>query len=327
MNPFEKDTNNKAASEQAPQSEKRESDTAEQFKELFARESFIDGYIAQQAGPEQKVLDDLNKQIETVVKRKMSDLINSKACEILGVASVEEGQKKGKEWGKALGAARKAMQKEGVEIDVGELKTELSFQEWQEKIKDEVAEEFSEEMGAAQAVLESARAKYSDALEHIGESFMEKMDDPEFQEVLAGWGESPSLDKSLKHAGLVHFIEYRSDKSKDRLSKVPESFSPEGFAEYTQRIMRFVKNPTGEETAEALRLRDENGRERLLVMTKDNQYISAFKPGAGADWQIITHIPDMKVKEWEKTKKRMADAEAQAKYHNKLEGEIEEVEL
>lgn len=327
MNHFEKDELTPTASESAPQREKIETGTEEQFKELFTRESFIDGYITQQTTPEQKVLDDLNKQMDTVLKRKMSDLINLKACEILEVESLEEGQKKGKEWGKALAAARKQMQKKGVEVSVGDAQTKLSFQEWQAKLKDEVQEEFMEEIQAAKSILSTAQQKYRETLDRIGESFMEKMRDVEFEETLSHWGESPALDKSIKHAGLVHFIEYRSDKNKDRLSKVPESFSPEGFMDYTAKVMEFVSNPNSEEIAEALRLRDEKGRERLLIMTKDNQYISAFKPREGVEWQVITHIPDVKANDWEKTKKRMADAGAQAKYHNKLEGKITKIEL
>jgi len=327
MNPFEDKPTPPPSSERAPKNEQGESKVAEQFTEIMHRESFVDGYVSQQTTVEQKVIADLNKQIEIVVKRKMSEIIDAEACAALGVTSVQEGQKMGKEWGKALGGVRKKLQKEGVTITVGELETKLDFKEWQEKVKDEVGEEFMEEMNAAKAILEAAQNQYRETLTNIRAAFLERLNDPDFIKVLEQWGESPSLDKTIMHAGLVHFIEYRADKSKDRLSKVPESFSPEGLAEYTARVMEFVNNPTSEDIAEAKYLRDESGRERLLIMTKDNQYISAFKTEVGGAWQIITHIPEMKAKEWNKTKDRMADAKAQAKYHNKLEGEIEEIAL
>ncbi len=298
----------------------------QQFRELFERQSFIDGYLNRQTQAERNAIESIRRKNEERAKRKENDVVGELACKIIGAESVKEGQTRGRQWGEGLKRARAQLVSEGVPVVIGDLTSTIPFDRWQENTQAEAREESKEEMDTATSGLENARRQHELWLRNTASQFLGRLAEVSFQESLNNWGDAPALDDSIQHSGLIHFVEYRSDSEKDRLHKVPEAFSPDGFAQYTGRLMELVNEPQSESVKEALRLRG-NGKERLLIMTQDNQYISAFREAASDPWRIITHIPDMQDKQWEKTKATMKDAEKQAKYYNKLEGEITEMPL
>jgi hypothetical protein len=304
--------------EQSLAAEKRNTE----FSALFDSQSFVDGYVSRQTEAQNVAMAALNRKIDTEAKRKMSIVIDEIACQVLGVSTVEEGRAQKKEWGKALKTAKQQLEQDGVSVDG----STIPFDQWKDAVLMEVKQDFEAETAKLQQELSEAETTSRSGLQSIADAFTNSLSDSGFQQVLDQWGESPSLDGSIQHAGLVHFIEYRSDKKKDRLEKVPEAFSPDGFTSYTDRIMSFVGNPKAENILEFVHLSDTNGKERLLIMTRDNQYISAFRYSTDESWRIITHIPDMRPKVWQKTKSTMQSADTQSKYHNKLEGEISVVE-
>ena len=293
-----------------------------EFKELFDSEAFKDGYVERQTADKQKVVDAVDKKIDTDAKRIIAEPVNEKARELGGYASVAEGQADGKKWGQLLGQARGALASEVVPVEVLGVASTIPWDKFQENARGSALETNRTEYDEAQQGLVNAQSQARTSIQKIGAEFVAALDQPDFQNTLDAWGEAPALDKSIQHSGLVHFIDYRSDKAKDRLHKVPEAFSPDGFKEYTARVMSYVDNPTAEGIKESLHLADASGKERMLIMTQDEQYVSAFRNSNAMPWQIITHVPDMADKQWQKTKTTMQDAAKQARYYNKLEGDI-----
>lgn len=286
----------------------------QQFRSLFQDPTFINGYIERQTRLEQHAVDEIQKKTAVSAERRFKNALENEARINLGLTSIEEGHKMGKAWGAALKEAEKMMP--------GDLHTDLKHQSMEH-----ARAEFSAEYEAARTILLVAQEEYRLSLNAIRDAFDVALEHPTFKKILDMWRDAPSLDGSIKHSGLVHFIEYRSEKSKDRLEKVPEGFSPEGFAAYTRRLMAYAQNPRDESVHEALCLEDENSRQRLLIATKDLQFISFFRDSADEPWRLIPHIPDFAPKQWEKTKSNMRSTEDQAKYFNRLGNGIREIIL
>ena len=296
------------------------------FLEILGSEKFADNYVKLQTLDIEKEIADLNKKIDIATERKLKESVEVAACAVLGVASVDEGRKRGKEWGLALKSVQENLVRSGITVELDGGTQVIPYKEWLEATGRKVKDEFFKDKDTAEKALADAREQSLKKFDNIKNSFMKALDDSIFQEAIGGWREAPSLNSSIKHAGLVHFIEYRSDLSKaGRFSYIPEELSPDGFVKYTERLSSLIKNPKSEQILEAVHLKDENNRERLLIMTRDKQFVSAFRDSDKEEWGIITHIPDVQSSQWEKTKKVMRDAESQTKYHNKLSGKIEEI--
>ena len=302
--------------------------TSRQFRETLESPKFIDGYVGIKTAAEQQALSDLQKKIETAGKRKISAMKDSLACEQLGVSSVEEGRKKGKEWGATLKAIEEKMMTRGVTDETGEV---VGLDTWSAQMIKSVADDFALESEAAEKTLKAATEAYHAEITGIKEQFEVALKDLNFQQALEYWRESPTkfgaTPDAYHHSGLVHFVEYRTDSEKSkRIDKLPEGFSPRGFIDYTERLRAIVNNPRSEEVEEAVSYQDTSGRQRLLILMKDGYYISSFRDAPTEHWRMITYVPDF-AKQWEKTKKEMGDVEAQKNRRNKLEGEIREIPL
>src|SRR3990172_8510657 len=129
------------------------------------------------------------------------------------------------------------------------------------------------------------------------------------------------------NSGIIHYFEYRANPEKNGRYKNQSPMSVDGFIGYTDRLMRQIENPTGDDILGARYLKDSDGQERLLLVNSIHELIIGFKRKDEDKLKIVTVVPGQDENSLEKrVKDEMAPGNDKGRF-NALGESIEEVSL
>lgn len=135
-------------------------------------------------------------------------------------------------------------------------------------------------------------------LELLREEFEARRNDPSLLLALASWGRSPDLggdrglDSTGYNAGVVHYFEYRLIPDKSRRYTETEPLTIQGFIDYTDRITALIQDPRSGNPGvnRSALIEDNQGRGRLLLLTRDDQLVVAFRHSKRDIMRIISVV-------------------------------------
>jgi hypothetical protein len=250
--------------------------------------SFIADYVRTKTDSAQKALDEANAEYLLYIKKQIKEYIAVAAADIMGT-TVEEGRKRGKEWGQALAQITK------ITVD-GEVYpvVKQSCLTLEARLFAEVHEEFTPAIIAAEEALRELAVGHTQTIAEISAEVDARKEDPIFRNALAVWGRSPNAagdwgsDQTGFHAGVIHYFEYRRDAAKaGRYSREESPFGVDGFITYSEPLQDTLSQYTTPEALPSIqaltRIQDEAGQERLILFTnptdatKEGDLIVAFQ--------------------------------------------------
>lgn len=264
---------------------------------LLRSDEYREKVIALRTAKERDAISALEKEAEAAAQKRLTPLKNAVALASLGETDLAVGKKRGKEWGAAL----KAVQEVELEID-GSMR-KVSLDEAMKHLHAEETATRAEKMTPLQNALNKAVQRETANLDELAAELEAKKNDPDFQEALAAWGNAPDakggrgVDDKGFHAGIIHYFEYRAYKDKaGRYNKEKNgAFSLNGFIEHSKSLARYIQPGADLKSMPDVRgfarFTDENGRERLFLMT-DEWTITAFKWEGESQLGVITVLPN-----------------------------------
>lgn len=267
---------------------------------LLHDSDFIADYVVAKTESAQKALGEVKAAYVQHIKKQIKEYIAVAAAETLDT-TVEEGRKRGKDWGQALAQVTE-ITVDG-EIFSVEKQSCPALEAW---MSEQVHEEFTPAIVAAEEALRELEAVHAQTIAEISAEVDARTDDPTFRDALAVWGRSPNAagewggDNTGFHAGVIHYFEYRRDAAKaGRYSREETPFGVDGFATYSAPLQEALSQYTTPEVVPRIqaltRIQDENGQERLIMFTdptdstKEGDLIVAFQR-AGEPMLVISAI-------------------------------------
>ena len=185
----------------------------------------------------------------------------------------------------------------------------------------------------AETKLKAEETRAGEELTKVIEEVRSRFADKLLIAALASWGKAPNSagEKGEKgggfNSGIIHYFEYRANPEKNGRYKNHPPMSVDGFIGYTDRLMRQIENPTGDDILGARYLKDSDGQERLFLVNSRHELIIGFKRKDEDKLKIVTVVPGQDENSLEKrVKDEMAPGNDKGRL-NALGESIEEVSL
>lgn len=300
-----------------------------QLQDLLHSSQFETNFIQVQTKNEQANIDGINSELKKNVDNQLKPLIEAEALKSLGMTDINEARKLGKQWGEALRAVTK------IEMDINGTSMPVDINTARLNLEDQLKSgTYAEKLKTAEEELATSKQNKKGILEQLRSE--SENPSPELTEALEFWGLAPNAkgeygeDGKGFNSGVIHYFEYRANAEKNGRFKKDDEASIEGFIEETQRLKSLLDNPSPDsnEQIEAARmLEDENGQQRLLIVTKDKEFIVAFQR-QNAPMKIISVFPGQGVDKLNKAVEEELNPKPNAKQRlNSLSGTVKELTI
>jgi hypothetical protein len=289
-------------SQQIPETKPSLPSDSQELVTLLRNEVFQQGFVDVQTQPQKEVKRQIQEQTKEKVKVLVNTEIVSEAARRLGT-TVEEGMKRGKEWGETIKGIKSDVIREEEQVD-GSKKSIVFWEEVNTRIKKQVEEDprYIQDLIQAEQAIVQAEIKQKEILSKLIQEAETRSKDPELLAALEVWGRSPNSKGNFGNnnrgynAGIIHFFEYRSDINKNgryKYSKIPITI--EGFIEYSNKLKEVISNIDPDQNpdvkASAL-LRDASGQIRLFILSAERDKIVGFRRENETGLpRIVTVIP------------------------------------
>ena len=257
-----------------------QTESLELLTELLNNDEVCDNIIKLSTSDERVAVDNLKKSAKKVAKKKLLELKNITALNLLGETDLNVARSKGKEWGMALNSVTHV----DVTVD-GEIQT-MSVDEASEYFYQIEINELETQVADLNLVLQIAEEKNRNLLNTLKEELKSRQNDPQLLDALSIWGKSPNAkgergdDGEGFHSGIIHYFEYRAYKDKvGRFHNESEgALSIDGFINYSTRLKPLIQTGADlssmPEVESFARFSDEHNRERLFIMTTDGTIVA-----------------------------------------------------
>ncbi|NTU72787.1 hypothetical protein HGB07_01265 [Candidatus Roizmanbacteria bacterium] len=265
---------------------------------------FQERFVQTQTAVEGVRLAALDIELNKTVERQLRPLIEQSAMQRLGISDIDEARKQGKVWGDALKQTTEVSLSIGGEtktvpidnmVDVHNKTTITGARSY---LKAELQPDYDGRVTEAKTALAEAETRQRDILVRLKQEVADRRDDPEFQAAMELWGRSPDskgqrgVDGRGLNAGVIHYFEYRADKQKNgRYKNSDTAVSVQGFIDYSKKVKELIDHPNTAPAIQAARvIKDDQGQQRIHILTKDGDKVVGFK-NSGDQMRVITIIP------------------------------------
>lgn len=278
---------------------------------LLQNKEFQDGFIITQTQIQREQRQQIQKEVQDKTRVLVKAELDKEAAERLGT-TIEEGKKRGKEWGDAIRGVGSEVIRTEKQPD-GSLKNVTFLEELKERAQKQVENdpEHQTRANTADQLILEAEANQRKVLEKLIQDAEAKANDPALLEALEVWGRSPNadgnhgIDNQGYNAGIVHFFEYRSRIDKNgRYKNSDTPITIDGFINYSKELKGLLEdiNPnTNSKIETSALLKDESGQIRTHILTSTKDRIVTFrKEGEIGLPKIITIIPGQNEKSFNK---------------------------
>lgn len=300
-----------------------------QLESLVCSPDFEVSFLSTQTKKERSAVDEISMELKKKVEEILKPLIETEAIKSLGVSTLEEARKLGKQWGDALRLVQK------ITIEKAGIETQVDIQEArQEKEKELFEGGYKDKMSEAKISLEQATVLQKQIVDNLKNEIKEP--NRSLLEALNSWGVSPNVkgesgsDNKGFNSGVVHYFEYRTSEEKNSRFKPEEEMTLDGFRKYTEKIKSLLDNPnpvTNPEIEDSRLLEDETGQRRLFIVTKNKELVVAFERD-GQPMKIISIFPGQGIDKLNKAVEDELHPQPNAKTRlNKLNSPAHEVEI
>jgi len=293
---------------------------------------FRTGYIRTQTAQIRTELDEIPKGFEKAAGFKATEEKKRLAAERMGLP-LEEAVKDARNFGSMMvEVSREQVDQtlpDGTTLQKG--RGQVLFEQYLKEIKSDP--QTLKRMEEAETKLKEVETRSGGELTKVIEEVRGKFADSRLIAALTSWGKAPNSAGGKGetgdgfNSGIIHYFEYRANPEKNGRYKNHPPMSVDGFIGYTDRLMRQIENPTGDDILGARYLRDSDGQERLFLVNSRHELIIGFKRKGEDKLKIVTVIPGQDEKSLER---RVKDEMAPGKNNSRLNalGEsIEEVPL
>lgn len=245
-----------------------------------------------------------NEQIEEKLRKNFRQKVNERADEMAfeivrrdhaEIQSLAEAKQLGKAWGKSRGDRElNSRAIDAIRLDL------VMF------LNDPESEYYSQELYEKMQEIRDRAAEAKTKISELRAEFSETVANPEkktqIEEALTSWAKS--IDPFAKdgeaaesvNAGIVHYFAYYADPIKSGRFAYLNEDRPniDGFINYTKSFMHLLDVPDpneNDEVAKSALLSDQEGNEKLLVLTNQNLLVIGFKSSGADKMQIVTAFP------------------------------------
>ena len=250
-----------------------QTESLELLRELLHNDEACENIIKLRTTDEREAIENIKKDAKKIANKKILELKNVIALQLLGETDLNVARKRGKEWGMAL----KSVTQVDLSVD-GEIQT-MTVEEASLYYYDIEINEREAELQDLNQALQSAESENRLLLNSLREDLKSRQNDPQLLDALSIWGKSPNAkgergdDGEGFHSGIIHYFEYRAykDKAGRFHNEAKDALSIDGFINYSSRLKPLIQTGADlssmPEVESFARFSDEYNQERLFIMT------------------------------------------------------------